>query len=317
MQVQLTSREAADLLAVHESTVKRWCNARELPYTTTRGGHRRIDLEELMLFARSQQLDSPMHDFRPYQPQVWMAVKAARDKGDFQPLSALALEWALGDQPHLIEAMFRYLGTIEGIRTARIFDELLGTMMRSVGDAWRKGQIGVGEEHFSTQVVLDALHQLRSQIHAGHPVYRDPARRHQLSRAAIVACAEGEQHELGAMCVRILLEQSNWRVYYLGANVPIEEIAAFQKKQRAELVAISFVPPRAPSDVQRTIRLLGEMYDPRTPCALALGGGGLGGSSPPATATPFLDLVAFDRLTPFESWLKSFFSDHRPGGQSA
>lgn len=317
MQVQLTSREAADLLAVHESTVKRWCNAGELPYTTTRGGHRRIDLEELMRFARGQQLDSPMHDFRPYQAQVWLAVKAARDKGDFRPLSALALEWALGDQPHLIEAMFRYLGTLEGVHTARMFDDLLGTLMRSVGEAWRQGRIGVGEEHFSTQVVLDALHQLRSQIHAAHPVYRDPARRHQLSRAAIVACAEGEQHELGAMCVRILLEQHNWRVYYLGPNVPIEEIAAFQKKQRAELVAISFVPPRAPSDAQRTIRLLGEMFDPRTPYALALGGSGLGGSGAPATATPFLDLAAFDRLTAFESWLNSYFADHRPGGLSA
>lgn len=316
MTALLTTREAADLLNVHESTVKRWCNANELFFSATRGGHRRIDVPDLMDFARRQGLTSPLLDFRPFEAEVWEGLKQARGKGDFRALATLALEWALTDQPHLIEALFRFLGGRGIVPTGRMFDELLGTLMRSVGDAWRHGRIGVGEEHFSTQIVMDALHQLRAFLHTAHPVYREPARRQQLAQAAIVACAEGEQHELGAMCVRILLEEHNWRVYYLGANVPIEEVAAFQKKQRAELVALSFVPPQAPSDAQRTVRLLSEMYDLHTPYALALGGSGLDGGEAAFGPTPFLDLKSFDRLADFESWADRYFlADRSPKGE--
>lgn len=311
MTALLTTREAADLLDVHESTVKRWCNADELRHLATRGGHRRIGVADLMAFARAQGLQSPLLDFHPFEAEVWEGLKSARGRGDYRPLSSLSLEWALTDRPHLIEALFRLLGGRGIVPTGRMFDELLGTLMRSVGEAWRQGKIGVGEEHFSTQIVMDALHQMRAFLHASHPVYRDPARRQQLAQAAVVACAEGEQHELGAMCVRILLEEHNWRVYYLGANVPIEEVAAFQKKQGAELVALSFVPPRAPSDAQRTVRLLAEMYDARTPYALALGGSGLAGEAAAFGQIPFLELKTFDRLADFEPWADRRFRNER------
>lgn len=312
MRVQLTSREAARLLDVHESTVKRWCNAGELRYSTTRGGHRRIELDELMQFARGMRIPAPLLVFHPYEAAVHHAMAQARRRRDFASLSALALEWALGDRPELIEALFRQLGTLPDMSLSLLFDELLGTLMRSVGDAWRAGRIGVGDEHYSTQVVIDALHHLRTTLQMTHQSGVDsespaPGRRLR-PMSAVIACAEGDQHELGAMCVRILLEQRGWRVYYLGANVPIEETAAFQKKQRAELVCISFVPPRAPTDARRTVRLLADMYDSYAPYALGLGGSGLEGADADWGETPFRDLQAFGRLGDFDAWLGEAFA---------
>jgi methylmalonyl-CoA mutase cobalamin-binding subunit len=89
---------------------------------------------------------------------------------------------------------------------------------------------------------------------------------------AIVGAIEGDQHEVGAQAIRILLEQQGWRVYYLGADVPVEEFAEIQRAQAASLVCISFSPRNALPDLQRAIRVLEEFYRPGHPYALALGG---------------------------------------------
>lgn len=77
---------------------------------------------------------------------------------------------------------------------------------------------------------------------------------------------------MGSMCARILLEKRGWDVYYLGADVPVEDFAALQKSRKADLVCVSFSPPATGADMRRCVRILSEFYDARSPYSLALGG---------------------------------------------
>lgn len=50
----LTLSEAAELLAVHPTTLRRWANSGDLPALVTPGGHRRFAASDLARFARER-----------------------------------------------------------------------------------------------------------------------------------------------------------------------------------------------------------------------------------------------------------------------
>jgi methylmalonyl-CoA mutase cobalamin-binding subunit len=115
---------------------------------------------------------------------------------------------------------------------------------------------------------------------------------------------EGDQHDVGAQAIRVLLEWEGWKVYYLGANVPLEEFATIQVGQAASLVAVSLSPKNALPDLQRVIRTLGEFYRPHNPYALALGGTLPEVSRDQLPDGPFRSFSLSHSAQEFASWLE-------------
>src|SRR6187549_3486938 len=85
----LTSSQAAGLLEVHESSVKRWTNEGALRPIKTKGGHRRISLPGLIEFARAERADASLLGLAPFEVDMAKAALAARERNDFQPLAGL------------------------------------------------------------------------------------------------------------------------------------------------------------------------------------------------------------------------------------
>jgi len=295
----LRTREVADLFGVHESTVKRWADAGEIETTRTRGGHRRISLRAAIAHARNAELPMPMMVFGDEAPSVWAATRTALKRQLDQPLAGFALHWTLTGQDRKLDGLLTFLRQ-RGFSLARLYDNVIGRLMHDLGDAWARGEIGVADEHLATHTIYEALIVLRARLlreaeAASMPIAaRGPA---------IVGCSEGDKHELGALMVRTTLELAGWHVLYLGADVPIEEYVALQKRQAADLVAISFVPPHGPAVAQRTLRVLAELYDRNHPYALIFGGGGLEEYKPMSADMPFSALANLTSISALESWL--------------
>lgn len=264
----LTSTEAADLLGVHPSTVKRWCNGGELPSAKTEGGHRRIHLEEAQALARSRGIETVLSPFHPYEPHVWSALRAVEEEGSFRRFLTLAMGWVHRAQlrrlGHLVEAVARQ----EGVPFHRFCDEAVRGLMTEVGRAWHEGRLRAGEEHMVSQVMVDVLLKIRREDEERRLLDGNGVRR----PLAVVGAMEGNQHHLGALCVRLLLERAGWDVLYLGPDVPVEDFAVIQRNRRAERVCISLTPPATAGEVGRVLRVLSKFYDPGVPYALTLGG---------------------------------------------
>lgn len=291
----LTTRDAALILGVHESTVKRLCNDDVLPTRKTPGGHRRLALASVLDWAEREKMQVPLTVFNGQAAQVWRALQDAAD-GDFAPAAEISVHWLLGDKAHLFEPFIRLLYKDGRIEFPRLLDFLTAQVMHRIGESWERGEIGVGQEHYSTQHLVDALHALRHDMPARNYGYTPPR--------AIVGCTEGELHDLGALSVRLILEANGWLVDYLGANVPVSEFAVMQRRRKAELVCMSFVPPHGPADGHQAIRFLSQMYDSAAPYSLVLGGSGLGrGYTPPPGRHPFESLNVFSSLADLHGWL--------------
>jgi methanogenic corrinoid protein MtbC1 len=292
----LTTSQAASLLQVHESSVKRWSNGGVVNPEKTSGGHRRIALENLLDLARRMRGDSPLLMLEPHGIELARATLACRERNDFAPMVDLVMRFCDEEPVHYLTASLRYLAEAADIPIPRAFDSILAEALRRVGRQWEEGSRTVAMEHRFTQKVLDALHAFR----AGIPQQPAPD-----APLALIGCAETCQHEIGAMFCRVVLEMDGWRVCYLGANVPFEEYGSIQAHLGAGLVCISFIPPVGNADARRCVKMLAGMYKPETPYALALGGGVLNGTELEAMTWPFKALKVHHTSEGFLRWAKA------------
>jgi excisionase family DNA binding protein len=292
----ISPRQAAELLGVHASSIKRWCNAGALECWHTPGGHRRIPVERVFEFAESESIDCSLLEFAPHTLEVWEGLDEARRDGAFDKLVDLAYTWLAEDHP---DATYRLLRTLLDFdfSLAQIFDRVIGPLMGRIGMAWEASRLAIGDEHRMTHTVTEMLIHLRYDLAMDEPAEDAPV--------AIVGCTQAEYHELGALMVRILLEHAGWHVYYLSADVPTEEFAAQQVKHRASIVAISVMPPRGAPEASRLTRVLAQLYQKSTPYRLAIGGSLVEEKRTTGPlAGPFLETVYFNKVSHFEAWMR-------------
>ena len=251
----------------------------------TTGGHRRVRLSDALDTARSQEIQTFLDFFRPWEANVWLAVSEVEERGTYGRLHNLALGWLTKGETDLVSRLLVEVANRPRVPLPQFLDNGIRTFMARVGEEWQEGRLAVGEEHMASQIVMESLLRLRT-------TWEPPGRGRQKSEdsplVAVVGAMEGDHHDLGALAVRVLLEREGWKVYYLGADVPVEEFAEIQRAQGASLVCISFSPKNALPDLQRAVRVLEEFYRPEYPYSLGLGGSLAGISDEMVPAGPFL-----------------------------
>ena len=292
-ELTLTSSETASLLDVHPSTVKRWCNDGELTSLKTDGGHRRIHLEDAVDFARARGIHTVLSPFHPYEPHVWTALRDLRG-GAFERFLSLAMGWVFRGRLRRLGDLVDAVAAEPGVDTCALCDDAIRPLMVQVGDEWAGGRLRAGEEHMVSQVMIEVLLKLRSRIEEPLPASREEA------PVAVVGTLEGNQHHLGSLCIRLVLEELGWRVHYLGPDVPVEDFALIQRGRRASLVCVSLPPVTSGGDIARAVRLLSELYEVSTPYALALGGGPVGDDTLELLQGPFDDIRIFTSCKDFQ-----------------
>jgi cobalamin-dependent methionine synthase I len=75
----------------------------------------------------------------------------------------------------------------------------------------------------------------------------------------VIATLAGQRHELGALLCSAVAAEEGWRVVYLGADLPADEIAGAAAVRNASVVALSLVyPPREPR-IARELKVVRSM----------------------------------------------------------
>lgn len=93
--------------------------------------------------------------------------------------------------------------------------EVLQKGIAAIGQDWYDGGTSVQQEHFASALALRRLETMLSAV----PVANQPGR-------ILLGCPPGEEHTFGPMMLAYLLRRRGLDIVYLGANVPIEQLAA-------------------------------------------------------------------------------------------
>lgn len=107
--------------------------------------------------------------------------------------------------------------------------EVLAPALDEIGRRWASGELCTASEHAASAMMRTQLGAMLTAqtVNAGAPV--------------ICTTPAGEQHELGALLVAVLIAMHGQRTVYLGADLPAGEIAQAARLSRARGVALSLV----------------------------------------------------------------------------
>jgi MerR family transcriptional regulator, light-induced transcriptional regulator len=105
--------------------------------------------------------------------------------------------------------------------------------LRELGDRWARGEASVGQEHFASNLIRGRLLALARGWERGD------------GRAALVACASGEQHDLPLIMFGLALRERGWRIIFLGADTPASTLAETADQLAPALVVVSAVNAEA------------------------------------------------------------------------
>jgi len=125
-----------------------------------------------------------------------------------------------------------------------------------LGERWKRQEITIAQEHFASNMIHGRLASLARGWGTGH------------GPLAILACPPGELHDLSLMIFGIILHRTGWRIEYLGANTPIEELVVSGERIRPDLIVLAAVT------VDRFAGIVPELTHLADTTRLALAGAG-------------------------------------------
>lgn len=96
-----------------------------------------------------------------------------------------------------------------------VYIQVVYPLIIKLGILWATSKIQTSHEHFCTHIIIQKMYVLLDQIQeTAHP-----------TQTWILFLPENEFHEIGLLYASIQLKQSGHKVIYLGANIPISEVA--------------------------------------------------------------------------------------------
>jgi DNA-binding transcriptional MerR regulator len=142
--------------------------------------------------------------------------------------AALARALSELDEP-AAQAVLDRLFTTLTVET--VLRDVIVPFLYDLGERWQRGTITVGQEHYATNVLRGRLSALaRGWGHGQGPL-------------AILACPPGELHDLPMLAFGIALNRSGWRISYLGADTPVDELVRTAAVTRPDIIVLGATTP--------------------------------------------------------------------------
>jgi MerR family transcriptional regulator, light-induced transcriptional regulator len=118
--------------------------------------------------------------------------------------------------------------------------------LRLLGDRWGSGDASVAQEHFASTLLRERLLALARGWDRG------------VGPLALLACAPGERHDLGLVAFGIALRGIGWRITFLGADTPIDTLAAASAELEPDAVVVAALSREPLRSVTRRIAALAK-----------------------------------------------------------
>jgi methanogenic corrinoid protein MtbC1 len=134
----------------------------------------------------------------------------------------------LGPSPR--EARTAAFGLLDrGLKPRALYLEVLGPALQEVGLRWQRGLISVAQEHLATAIVSSVMATVAPRLVELPPI----------ARRAVLACTDGELHDVGLRMVSDFLEADGWDVLFLGALTPPDALQLLVAENTPDVVGLS------------------------------------------------------------------------------
>lgn len=211
------------------------------------------------------------------------------------------LDELVGSLDPLDKARFerRLNGAVAVIPFEEAVQRILLPLQRRIGELWHDGRLDIAVEHYVTKVIQQKLFSVMNQL----PV-------NEFGPRVLIACPEGETHEIGAQAVAYIAATKGCHIYYLGPNLPSSDLVNFCEKITPDLVLLSLTEVKPEAAALQQLKEIGQLA---TRWAVAVGGQGARAIGDRLRDTK---IELLDDLTALHSRLMTLVSAHRLAARS-
>lgn len=162
-------------------------------------------------------------------------------------------------------------------------------LQEQVGQLWHDGRLGVGQEHYASNQIKQKIFSAMNQFQTSDE-----------GPVVVVACPTNEWHEIAAMTAAYVCRARGCRVHYLGANLPIPELAAYCQRNRPACVLLSVTIMGSSEEARALAQEVARLIVPLSPV-------GVGGQGVRAHAEVFLqeNIIVFQDLNALDHFVFS------------
>lgn len=108
-----------------------------------------------------------------------------------------------------------------------VLRDVLVPYLNALGERWQSGEASIAQEHFASNLLRGRLAALaRAWDRGGGP-------------RALLACVEGERHDLPLVGFGLALRARGWRISYLGADTPVASVVDAARELTPDAVVVS------------------------------------------------------------------------------
>lgn len=156
-----------------------------------------------------------------------------------QPAAALRQALDAFDEPAAQAVLDRL---ISDLSVTAVLRGIVLPYLAELGERWERGTASIAQEHFASNLIRGRLAGLARGWGNGH------------GPLAVLACPPEELHDLALIIFGIALNRNGWRIDYLGADTPVEELARTVDARRPDLAVVAATRPELlePLTVQLT-----------------------------------------------------------------
>lgn len=222
------SVEAAQILGVNVSTIKRWTDEGKLECIKSVGGHRKFLMEHLASFLEKNKKKTSRVNLFPLENELDLQISHHIMKGDFNFLVDYVQEHALACNRSRVQKVLNglYLGQYS---LYVIYDKLMTPVLHNLGNLWSEEKISIIEEHFASQTLRDSVIRLQGII-------RIPAKK---VGKAMCLNFSSELHDIALKMVDHVLEARGYNVLFSGQITPVINIEQVFESSQPQRVYIS------------------------------------------------------------------------------
>ena len=193
----------------------------------------------------------------------------------------------------------RLNGAVAVIPFEEAVQRILLPLQRRVGELWHQGRLNIAVEHYVTKIIQQKLFSVMNQLSVN-----------EFGPRILIACPEGETHEIGAQAVAYIAATRGCHVYYLGPNLPNSDLGIFGETIRPDLILLSLTEVKSEASALQQLKEL-ELLATRWPVAV-------GGQGARAIGDRLRDtkIELLDDLTALHSRLTILLSTHTLAARS-
>jgi MerR family transcriptional regulator, light-induced transcriptional regulator len=249
----LTPKQVARSIGVSESSLKRWCDRGTIATVKTAGGHRRIQIADVLKFLRET-------GRQPVAPEMLglPAVIGAGERTWQRSRDRFLTALISGDES--VARQIIYDLYVAGHPVCLLADWLFHPTLQEIGRRWNCGKAEVYQERRACEICNRVLFELRASL----PALRDDA------PLALGGTPVGDHYRLPTILAELVLREAGCRAISLGSDLPFETFRAAIAEHRPRLFWLSVSHLDDPDSFVRDYTAFYESLSPRP--AVVLGG---------------------------------------------